>query len=410
MLKLLKRFPTILIFSSLQIFFTAPGQTFLISLFVTPIFKEIGISNSLFAGIYSIATMSAALFLNPAGRIIDKYPIKKIILVNSILMALGCTLLALSNGIAMLLTAFFLLRLFGQGVYGLTGSTLIAKKFDRNRGTAMGIMTLGFPLSEAIFPTIAITLLSLFGWRATYIIFAIGTILIKLPTQEFLLKASHLKEGEFLPGEKLTPEEHNKYRSKMNREKDYTLKDVLKDVRFYLILIASCVPPVVMTALLFHQGSVFAGNNWPIALAATGLSLYAFFKALTSVTTGPIVDKFGPFTPFFMLIFMIGLGTLITAIGGPNWFIFVYFGLMGAALGISSPAVNVVYANLYGVTHIGSIKGFVQTFRNGLTALGPLPIAMALDMGVATSSILFGIAIGIFILSTFPLIVKYLSK
>lgn len=409
MLTLLRKFPTILAFSSLQIFFTAPGQTFLISLFVTPIFKEIGISNSLFAGIYSAATMSAALFLNPAGRIIDKYPVKKIIIINSILMALGCTILAMSNGVLMLLAAFFLLRLFGQGVYGLTGSTLIAKKFDRNRGTAMGIMTLGFPLSEAVFPTIALTLLSLFGWRGSYIIFAIGTLLIKLPIQSTLLNRSNLKEGEFLPGEKLSEEEHNKYRSKMNLEKDYTLKDVLRDVRFYLILIASCVPPVVMTALLFHQGSVFSGNNWPISLAATGLGIYAFFKAATSVITGPIVDKFGPFTPFFMLIFMIGLGTLITAIGGPTWFVFVYFGLMGAALGISSPAVNVVYARLYGVTHIGSIKGFVQTFRNGLTALGPLPIAMALDYGIATSTILFWIAGGIFVLSTFPLIVKKLS-
>ena len=71
-----KRHPHILTFGVLQIFFTAPGQTFLISLFVTEIFSEFGVSQSYFAGIYSAATLSASLLLNPAGHLIDKYPIR----------------------------------------------------------------------------------------------------------------------------------------------------------------------------------------------------------------------------------------------------------------------------------------------------------------------------------------------
>ena len=109
--------PFLLTFSTLQIFFSAPGQTFLISLFVAPIFKDLSISQSLAAGTYSAATLCASFLLNPAGRLIDKYPIQKIIFITTILMAIGCWILASATHIVMVFLGFFLLRFIGQGVF-----------------------------------------------------------------------------------------------------------------------------------------------------------------------------------------------------------------------------------------------------------------------------------------------------
>ena len=61
---------------------------------------------------------------------------------------------------------------------------------------------------------------------------------------------------------------------------------------------------------------------------------------------------------------------------------------MGFALGLSSPVMNVVWPNMFGTKHLGSIKGFVSMFRNGLTALGPLPPAIAMDMGISFDTVL----------------------
>ena len=164
-----------------------------------------------------------------------------------------------------------------------------------------------------------------------------------------------------------------------------------------------------MTGLFFHQSTLFQNNAWPIEMAAIGITFYAITKAILSVIIGPIIDKKGPLVSFSIFIILLGVGTLIAANGGHITWIFVYFGLMGAALGMSSPVMNVIWPNLYGIQHLGSIKGVVGMFRNGLTALAPLPIALALDSGVSLQGLLMVTGSFVLCIASFPFIAYRLS-
>lgn len=408
MFSILHKQPFLLLFGVFELFFSAPGQTFLISLFVKPIFDEPHVSQSAFAGLYSAATLAASLLLNPAGRLIDKHSTKTIVIWNTVLMAVGCWILAGSQSLVMLWIGFFLVRLMGQGVFGLTASTLIIKQFHKNRGKAMGVITLGFPLSELIYPSFALWLLSEVGWRMGYVAFGVSNLLLMLPLQLWLISKADIKDGHFLPGEsELNPQllPGDGAPRKIRSHENWTLSRCLKDVKFYLLIAGSCIPPTIMTGLLFHQTSLFSANDWPIALAATGLGVYAVTKAFGSVGIGPIIDRYGPLPSFVVLIVMIAAGTLFASIDGPAWLIYVYFGMLGAALGISSPIMNVIWPHFYGTKSMGSIKGFIGTIRNGLTSIGPLPIALALDAGVSIHAVLRWIALAIFLMAALPLIV-----
>jgi len=405
--------PHILGFGVLQIFFSAPGQTFLIALFVAPIFLELNVSQTYFAGIYSGATFLAALLLNPAGRLIDRFNIKPIIVSITILMTVGCWILASAKGLILIFLGFFILRLIGQGVYSLTASILISKQFDKNRGKAMGYITLGFPLSEVIYPSIALFLLSTFEWRLSYVIFGISNIILMLPIQLALLKKTNIRHGKILPGEfEVNPQRlrGNPENRLIRPHKDFTLKEALADTKFYLLLISSCLPPMVVTGLLFHQQTLFLTHQWQMQLAVTGLTVYAIIKAIGSIVIGPIVDRHGPLIPFIIIILILAGGTYAAALGGSTAMIFIYFGLIGAALGFSSPVMNVVWPYFYGTKYIGSIQGLVATFRNGVTAFGPLPIAMALDGGMPINLILKYIALFIAAMSILPMIVWKLDE
>ncbi|MBL8012268.1 MAG: MFS transporter [Candidatus Omnitrophica bacterium] len=413
MLSFFSQFPYILFFGIFELFFSAPGQTFLISLFVQPIFESIHASQSGFAGLYSMATLAASLLLNPAGRLIDKHPTYKIILANAVLMAFGCFLLAGATSLTTLFIGFFLLRLMGQGVFGLTASTLIIKQFEKNRGKAMGIITLGFPFSELIYPSIALLLLHISDWRTSYMVFGLSNLVLMLPLQWWLIHKAKIKEGHFLPGEsELLPQllPGTGSRRKLKTRKDWTLGQCIKDVKFYILITASCVPPMVMTALLFHQAALFKSHHWPIVLAPTGLAVYAISKAFFSIAIGPVVDRYGPLMPFTVVIILIAAGTFVAGASGPVWFMFVYFAILGGALGMSTPIMNVVWPYFYGAKHIGSIKGFIGTIRNGLTALGPLPIAVALENGTSIHSIFLLIAVAILVMATFPAIIWRLDR
>lgn len=413
MLSFFRRHPYLLLFGILQIFFSAPGQTFLIALFVGPIFKELSISQSFFAGLYSAATLSAALLLNPAGRLIDRYYIHNVVKVVTAGMAVGCVMLACANHVWVVFIAFFILRLVGQGVYGLCASTLMIKSFHKNRGKAMGLMTLGFPLSEAVYPGIAVLLLEGVGWRTSYLVFGAVNILLMLPLQLFLLRRAHIVHGEFQPGEADVNPQHlrgSPEERKIRPHRDVPLRQVAKDPKFYLLIIASCLPPMIVTGLFFHQGTLFETHGWSMKLAAGGLMLYALCKAAGSLWIGQVVDRHGPLLPFCGLIFLLGTGTLLAGIGGSPAILFLFFALIGAALGFSSPVTNVVYPHFYGTKHMGSIKGLVATYRNGLTALGPLPVAVALDAGIGIRTVLCVTAAGVLVLSVLPWIIFRMDK
>ncbi|RAP38202.1 hypothetical protein DID80_02965 [Candidatus Marinamargulisbacteria bacterium SCGC AAA071-K20] len=404
MFPLIKQHRHIIGFGIVMISFSAPGQTFLISWFVSPIFNELEISRSMFAGMYSLATLSASLLLNPMGRVIDKYKPSSVVTFVVMSMAIGCFCVATASNYWGLFIGFFIVRLFGQGVMVLSVSSLIIKSFHKNRGKMMGLITLGYSLSELIYPGVALFLLYQFGWRTSYLLFSASNIIILLPIALWLLKKSHYKMNTYFENEFIKEETTESTR------KNYILGETIKEPSFYFIVIAACLPPVIMTGLLFHQESIFNLNAWPIGLSATGLAVYAIIKALGAVLIGGIIDTHGPLWPFVTLIALLGMGALINGLGGPNYMIFVYFAFVGLALGISAPVMNVVWPNLYGTLHIGSIKGFIGTFRNGLTALGPLPIALAIDYGYSLRSLLIITAISVLLLSVLPLLVNATNK
>ena len=406
----LKKNKYVLSFGILQIFFSAPGQTFLIAIFVTPIFGDIGVSLSLFAGIYSLATLAGALCLNIAGRLIDRFPLKTILLGNMVGMSVGCLLLATSTNLITCFIAFFILRFVGQGVFLLTASTTLAKVFHKNRGKALGFMTLGFPLSEAIYPSIVWALFLAIGWRWTYGVLAVSNLILMYPVLSLLVHKANLKKGHLLPGEAvIQPERLSGIQEEPSVQGvvHYSLKQVIKDPLLYLVLAASCFPPLLMTGLLFHQETLFRLHQWPIAMIPAGLGIYALFKAIGSVGIGPVIDRYGPLWPFVALIVLLGLGTLLAGVGGKIIIIYGYFALMGMALGFSGPVMNVIWPNLYGTKNLGSIKGYTSTYRNGITAFGPLPLAIAMDFGYSMPSLLILSGVIVISCSVIPLIVQY---
>ena len=411
MIHVLKRHPRFLAFRVLQIFFTAPGQTFFISLFVQNMFESLALPISTFAGLYALATLLASLLLNPAGRLIDYFDPKIIITCITILMALGCLCLAFTQSVLMLFIGFFIVRLIGQGVFVLTSSTLINRHFHQNRGKAHSFVSLGYPLSELIYPSLAVFLLGLLGWRMSYVIFACSTLFIMLPIQWFLLHQSQLKKGQFLKGEILIQAQRppgKVYSPQTNNAllPEAKVSDVIKDLYFYPILLASAVPPVLVSGLFFFQQQVFDFHQWSISLAPLGFACYAIVKAVFSLGIGSFTDKKGPIGPFFCIVFLIALGTLIASLGGPSFIcIPLYFSCLGASLGMSAVVMNIIWVRLYGVKHIGSIKGFIGTFRNGFTGFAPFFMALFLEKGLPIHHQFLIMSFFVFLMALIPFIV-----
>lgn len=405
MQKFFLRNKAFLIFGMMFVFFSAPGQTFLMSLFFDPMFQEAGVSKSTFAATYSGATLAAALLLNPVGQIIDRYKPRKIILWLTVLMAIGCCVLSLASHLWTFFLGFFMVRWIGQGAYGVTAVTLTTKAFHRNRGKALGLINQGLPLSEILYPPLAIALLHTTGWRWTFVIFGLMNVAIMFPLQRILLKRSPYKHNEFFPGE-LDPDPNIKHRV----PRDHTIRDMLKDPKCYLILIPCCFPTMIVAGIFFHQSTLMISNHWSLGLAAWALFYYAIFKAAASLLIGPYIDRQGPVTPLVWMIFTLGLSAMVAGLGHHPWLMCISYALSGISLGLSAPACNAVWPHFYGTRHIGQIKGFYDTVRNSFTSLSPLVMALGLDAGHSIQNILLVMGAITLIIAVFPIILLQQHK
>ena len=272
---------------------------------------------------------------------------------------------------------------------------------------------MGFPLSEIVFPGITLTLIGLFGWRTTYLLFAVILVILMIPIQFFLLSRSELKHNTFYPEElwfKLSNCLDSMHVNLRINTPTTHSKKPLETLSFSYFLIASTIPPIVMTGLFFHQSTLFNSHQWPIVLAASGSSIYAITKAVAALLIGPVIDRYGSGYAFASVIILIGLGTFLAGVGGSSLIIYTYLGILGAALGMSAPIMNHLWASLYGSKHIGSIKGFIGTFRNGLTGFGPLPIALALDNGIQITTVLIYTSIAITGVSIIPIVITLIDQ
>ena len=170
----------LLALSLLATLFSGFGQTFFVGLFSGEWREEFGLSNARLGMLYSGATLLSGVVIVKVGRWLDEVPLHRYVTAVLLFFAAGCLLIALAPTPWMLVPGIFLLRQCGQGLMGHIAITTIARYFTSGRGRALSIAQLGFPLGEALFPSLVVAGLALMGWRQLWWV-AAGALLLLLP-------------------------------------------------------------------------------------------------------------------------------------------------------------------------------------------------------------------------------------
>lgn len=356
-------------------FFSSFGQTFLISLFVPFFLKAFELSNATFGTLYSAATLTSAVALPWLGQWIDRIPLRQYSMYVAIGLFLASLIMAVSWHIAMLFIGLILLRLSGQGLSGHTAQTTMARYNDRLRGKALSISGIGYPLGEAVLPSIIAGLLLFLSWRTTWALIALVIAVFFIPALWFLIRK-----------EKSPIEDDVAQHDRPSASDQY--KVLLKDSRTLYIIPAILMPPFWVTGLFLYQVSAAEELGWSAALIASGFVAFAVIRILTGLFSGPVIDRFSAKAIFpFLLIPMI-IGLLIGYLFSSSWAAFVYLGLIGATMGLSGTIKSALWAEMYGTKVIGTVQSLFASLMVFSTALSPFLVGWLLDQAVSMNSIL----------------------
>ncbi|MEQ8967879.1 MAG: MFS transporter [Azospirillaceae bacterium] len=374
-LRFLKEAPRPLAFGFLLCFASSFGQTFFIALSGAELRAAFELSHGGFGTAYSVATLGSGLLMIWLGGLLDRVSLGRFSLAVVIGLAGACALLAVAPHAAVLVLAFFALRLTGQGLATHTAFTTMGRRFVMNRGKAIAIAALGLPAGEAVLPLLGVGAIDLFGWRGAWLAFGAVALAGFAPLTLWLSRAAAQAPQLRTRGADDPPE-----------PRQWSRAEVLRDTRFWLILPALLAMPVISTAFFFHQVHVVEAKGWSLTWFAAMFPVFAGATVLAGTVTGSLVDRLGAVRLLPLFLVPAALGLLALAATDHPAAATAFMALVGATQGLGATLIQALWAELYGTRHLGAIRALAQAAMVLGTALGPILFGLAFDAGVTVEA------------------------
>jgi MFS family permease len=373
-------------FGCLLAFTSSAGQTYFIGIFGPEIRQTFSLSHTHWGVIYLVGTLSSALVLPWSGQLIDRVDLRLYVAIVVAGLALACVTISLAPTVLALTIAIFLLRQFGQGLTSHAAITSMARYMAYDRGKAIAIAAMGFSMGEAVLPFLAVMAIAAMGWRPTYMLAALCVVALWAIILWLLRGQSERHQAHIDALHAADEDGRSAARSKTRRQ-------MVSEGRFYLLLPAVVAPSYISTALFFHHLTLAESKGWSGLWVTGNYWIYALCSVITSLITGPLIDRFSAarVVPFYLVPTIAGLLLLVPA-QNPIWVI-PYMMLIGINTGIYFTAISALWAELYGAKHLGAIKSLAGSFGVFASALGPVTIGVLLDYGLSFEQICLAFAL-----------------
>lgn len=378
-----------LAFGSVCMIFGSLGQTYLIALYVDELCARFDLTLTDFGTLYSSVTLLSAVCLIWLGRLIDYYRLPVFSAGVFIGLACACALMGFATQLAMCALALFLLRLFGQGLAIHTGVTSISRAYHHHRGTAVAVSQLGYPLGESLFPACVIFLLMVMDWQNSWLVFAAVVSCVALPAIIFLARFEPNAPSQTLsqtPSQTPIAPTPTVIDETTGPAADRGV--VLRDPRFYGVLPLYLSPPFILTGMFLSQLALANEKSWSTTDLALAFTVYAGVKIIVSLITGRLVDRYTarrimPFSAIPLIAAFLVIVAPVSELGS----VYLYMGLIGVNLGMTSPISGGLWPELYGTKYLGAIRSMTSPMAIFATALAPISFGYILDAGVSFQQI-----------------------
>lgn len=373
-----------LAFGFLLTFFSSFGQTYVISVFNPDIRAHFALSHGEFGMVFAAGTVGSALCLIWAGRMIDRVDLRKYTLAVLAGLIGACLFMAVVPTTFFLFFALFALRLTGQGLMTHTSATTMARYFEEARGKAVSLVSFGGPVGQGLVAISALAMSKSVGWRWTWVTFAALLAAVVVPLALWLLRGHKERHQSFV---ERTTAQTSPERVPVH---SWSRMEVLKDVRFYLILPVMLAPSYISTGFFFHMAHLVESKGWSLTDFTQAYFLYTAVLGAVSLMTGALVDRVGSVR--LLPYYLIPQGVSVLAIAWSNHpgAAVVYMIASGMTVGLRVTIGGAIWAEIYGVAHLGGIRALATSFMVLSTALAPVTMGWWIDMGVSMETIAMG--------------------
>jgi MFS family permease len=364
-----------------------PIVVFSFGVFLKPLIQEFHSGRGAVSLAFTLHNTILALCLPFAGRLIDRFGARKVILPS--LFMVGLILLSAyfcSGRIWELYLLYLGLGVAGCGAAPVSYCAVISHWFDRHRGLALGFMMAGLGAGAVAMPSAAQYLIPRFGWRVTFGIVGAAILVFTVPVVIMFLKERPEPMGLLPDG--------SPYADGASPRPDSDLglswSEAWRTPTFWLLFCAFILVSASVQGCFTHIAAILADRGTPAQAAALATSLFGAGLLVGRAGSGYLLDRF--FAPrvaaFIFGCAAAGIGLLRIA-GSPELAYAAAF-LIGIGLGAEVDIMAYLTSRYFGLRSFGTIYGFTFAGFGMAGGLGAYLMGAAFD---ATGSYALALAL-----------------
>ena len=383
----------------------APAITTL-TVLILPISHQLGWSRTLIAGSVSAGAL-ASLVLSPVvGWAIDRFGARPVLVVSVLVLGVAMISLAWATVPLTFYLAFAAGRIVFHTSAPIGASTVAARWFIRKRGRAIGMIFLFGAIGGVVFTMVASLVVESHGLKATWIAMGL-VVLVFSVAPSLLLVAERPEDIGLLPdGEPPDSTDAEKGagaivpvgvpdspatvlpRAQMTADTDsWTLEEAVRTKTFLLLVFMGFASFVVHTSIGVHMGAYFRDVGLGATSAALAVSLSWSVSAVGSLIWGWVTDRIDVRYAYSgMFLFQAGSTLYLIFIGGTLG-VFLASGLFGIVSAGTNVVPSVIYANYFGRSSLGRIRGLGEVGVLLGQATGPVIAGILFDLRGGYSTI-----------------------
>ncbi len=374
-----------------------------LSVFLTPINKELGWSFGEMSLAFAGGSLMGSLLSPVAGLWMDRYGAR------SSVVAAGLMVTGAMIGLAFVQEVWQFIILFAMGrTAAITGinlgtSVAVANWFVRSRGRATSFLSIGLRAGQAIVPLAIITPIMLVAsWRHAYAALAVFTFtLIVVPGWLFIRRRPEdfglFPDGD-PPGD--ASQSAKGVRPHWSEEVSFTLREARRTSAFWLLTIASMAVAFAQTAVNVHAVTSIVDRGISQAFSGAFVFIMMGVAALSAYGWGALMDAIHVRWATVMATVLSGSAMALIIFVDNLGLAIAFAVLFGLGTGGWTLAQTLLFANYFGRGSLGSIRGLSQLLGGPLSAMGAVVAGYVRDFtGSYTVSfaIFFGALVMVFI-------------
>jgi len=337
------------------------------TLYFLPVLTELNLSRAATSLPFSLSRLEAALGAPIVGFLIDRFDVRVMLVVGTLLAGVGLILLSLTHSYLLFLLVFIGPLSFGFQA-GFNQATLAAVNswFRRKRGLAMAVVQTGQAIGGVlIFPLVAVAVLNL-GWRTAAVLSGL-VVLMLLPLVLFIRRSPE-SMGLLPDGEAPSPRDPGRVvhgvAAAAGEPREFTTREALRTPTFWLLAAFHGLRNVPYAGVTVHLVPLLIWKGLDEPAAAFYVGLTALATVVIRPLTGWLGDRWSKQTIGAIGVLLGAAGLVVLAYGDGAWWALVLFAvLFSFGDGINSVTWALV-GDVFGRAHFATIRGWISMFQS----------------------------------------------